>query len=52
MLNDMTMLMEFFGMRNVEKKETDDVITVYIPLDRISCVTATEKFEEEEEKND
>ena len=34
------------------KKETDDVITVYIPLDRISCVTATEKFEEEEEKND
>ena len=35
------------------KKETDDVITVYIPLDRIACVTATEKFEEEvEEKND
>ena len=27
------------------KKETDDVITVYIPLDRIMCVTATEKFE-------
>ena len=34
------------------KKETDDVITVYIPLDRIACVTATEKFEEVEEKND
>ena len=34
------------------KKETDDVITVYIPLDRITCVTATEKFEEGEEKND
>ena len=30
------------------KKETDDVITVYIPLDRIACVTATEKFEEGE----
>ena len=27
------------------KKETDDVVTVYIPLDRIACVTATEKFE-------
>ena len=34
------------------KKETDDVVTVYIPLDRITCVTATEKFEEVEEKND
>ena len=34
------------------KKETDDVVTVYIPLDRIACVTATEKFEEMEEKND
>ena len=34
------------------KKETDDVITVYIPLDRIACVTATEKFEEMEEEND
>lgn len=35
------------------KKETDDVVTVYIPLDRIMTVTATEKFEEEvEEKND
>ena len=35
------------------KKEIDDVITVYIPLDRIACVTATEKlFEEVEEKND
>ena len=34
------------------KKETDDVVTVYIPLDRIACVTATEKFEEGEEKND
>lgn len=32
------------------KKETDDVVTVYIPLDRIACVTATEKlFEEVEE---
>ena len=28
------------------KKETDDIVTVYIPLDRIACVTATEKFEE------
>ena len=34
------------------KKETDDVVTVYIPLDRIACVTATEKFEEMEEEND
>ena len=34
------------------KKETDDIVTVYIPLDRIACVTATEKFEEMEEKND
>ena len=35
------------------KKETDDVVTVYIPLDRIACVTATEKlFEEVEEEND
>ena len=34
------------------KKETDDVITVYIPLDRIMCVTATEKFEEVGHKND
>ena len=34
------------------KKETDDVITVYITLDRIACVTATEKFEEMEEEND
>ena len=35
------------------KKETDDVITVYIPLDRIACVTATEKlFKEVEEEND
>ena len=34
------------------KKETDDVVTVYIPLDRIACVTAIEKFEEVEEKND
>lgn len=34
------------------KKETDDVVTVYIPLDRIMCVTATEKFEGVEEKND
>ena len=34
------------------KKETDDIVTVYIPLDRIACVTATEKFEEIEEKND
>ena len=32
------------------KKETDDVVTVYIPLDRIACVTSTEKlFEEVEE---
>ena len=30
------------------KKETDDVVTVYIPLDRIACVTSTEKFEEME----
>ena len=36
-----------------KKKETDDIVTVYIPLDRIACVTATEKFEEEvEEEND
>ena len=28
------------------KKETDDAVTVYIPLDRIACVTAYEKFEE------
>ena len=35
------------------KKETDDVVTVYIPLDRIVCVTATEKlFEKVKEKND
>ena len=34
------------------KKETDDVITVYIPFDRIVCVTATEKFAELEEEND
>ena len=35
------------------KKETDDVITVYIPLDRIARVTATEKlFEEVEGEND
>ena len=34
------------------KKVTDDAITVYIPLDRIMCVTATEKFEEVEEEND
>ena len=34
------------------KKETDDVVTVYIPLDRIVYVTAIEKFEEMEEKND
>ena len=35
------------------KKETDDAVTVYIPLNRIACVTATEKlFEEVEEKND
>lgn len=32
------------------KKETDDVVTVYIPLDRIACVTTIEKFVEE--KND
>ena len=32
------------------KKETDDIVTVYIPLDMIACVTATEKlFEEVEE---
>ena len=34
------------------KKETDDVITVYIPLDRIACVTATEKFEGMDKEND
>ena len=34
------------------KKETDDVITVYIPLDRITCVTATEKLFEEVEADE
>lgn len=29
-----------------KKEETDDIVTVYIPLDRIMTVTATEKFEE------